>query len=430
MDENAQPTPDQISDEETQLRGTSALLTMVEGIRKKAQDETHAELAEALQNLDQPNRADVPDLTPRSAGQVRVTDPQEYNPVYRQLSDDERKWRSPESDHWVGEWARGLYHNDQARMLLANAKIDELYPRAERVMNVGTAGGTGAVATGSGGELAPRPLEAAIMINRDRVAKARRFMMIYNMTAKEHNIPTAASMTAAMVNESTGAAVSEPAIAQVPLIAQVGGVQARFTRELLEDSATNLTTVLSVRGGAALGVLEDSEVFDPNNGTGTAPHITALSGTTYSCGTTGAFDYSDALAMYHTLGQAYRDNAVWFAASNVLQLLGNVRDGQGRPMYLGMTDVPGPITDDPTAVGTLFRRPIYEVAMTDGYIWFGDPRACYAMGNRRGITVEFSRDALFTSRQVVAMITERFAGNNTDTAAAQICSGVTSATSA
>jgi HK97 family phage major capsid protein len=414
------PTP-----KELDMRNSSAVISAIESLRKRERETLQEEMVLAINELDKPERGALPEFYRQPAEHravSRFSSPTE--PLYRGLSEEEREWRNPDSDFWIGEWLRGRYNSDHGKMLLAGAKLDEMFPRA--VMTEGTAGAGGAVSTGTGGELVPRPLEAIVYIARDRVAKMRRFATIFQMTAQQHNVPTAASMTAAMVAEGTGAAQSEPAVAQVPLVAHVAGVQARATKELVNDSAYNLVTILSQRGGAALGVLEDNEFF--KDGTGTAPHVTKLSGTGLVLTTATFLPYSDVLSMYHTLGQQYRDNAIWFIESGVLEMLGNVRDGNGRPFYQGLQETPGPITDDPSAVGTILRKPVYEVPLTAGDIWFGDPSQ-YVVGNRQGIEIAVSEHARFLQREVVWMITERIAGNNTDTAAAQYTTGVTSATS-
>jgi len=133
--------------------------------------------------------------------------------------------------------------------------------------------------------------------------------------------------------------------------------------------------------------------------------------------------------MYYAVAQEYRDNAVWFAASNVLQILSGVRDTTGRPLYMGLTDVPGPITDDRGAIGAIFRRPVYEVPFSNGELWFGDPSAQYAFGSRQGIEVDVSEHVRFAEREVMWLITQRFAGANLDSSASQYATGITTATS-
>lgn len=415
----------EIPKDEQDLRGHAAIATMVQNIVQRERNSWMHEIAEVLGGLDIPDRSQVPDLGPnrKETASVRCSSPTE--PIYRRMSAEEREWRNPDSDHWNAEWLRGHALGDHGRMLHAQAKLEGLFGRAD--LTEGAAGAAGALSTGTGGPLIPRPLEAVVMIARDRVAKMRRFATIYQMTRQQHTIPTAGAMTAAMAAEGTTAAQGEPTIASVALVAQKGQAKAIATKELLDDAAVNLINVFATRGGGALGVLEDNQFF--RLGDGTAPNITKITGTTYNEVSSGELKYTDVLGMYFGVGQQYRDAAVWFVAANVLQLMSNVRDGQGRPIYQGLTDTPGPITDDPTAVGTVMRKRVYEVPFSNGEIWFGDPMAVYAIGQRQGIEVEVSPHVLFETDRIMWKITQRFAGNNVDTVAARYATGITSATS-
>ena len=419
------PVPDTVSDAERDLRGKSSLLTLVETIRQNERESYEAEMAEALIELAKPDRSDVPKLYKDVAehkGNITTRSPTE--PLYRRMPEEERQWRNPDSDHYMAEWLRGEARGDRSRMLQAVAGLEGMFPRA--VMTEGISPQDGAFATGTGAEYIPRPLEAVVMINRDRIAKMRRFATLYQMTAQEHSIPTQDAMTAAMVVEDHAeVAQGEGAVAQVPLTSHTAGVQVRATKMLLNDAAINLVNIIATRGGAALGVLEDDEFF--KDGTGTSPHVTMLTGTSYvaSLTTATALSYTNLVGMYHDLPQQYRTNAAFFVSSSVLGILSNVRDTLGRSIYQGLMDAPGPITDDPGAVGTLLRKPVYEVPSTPGTIWFGD-LSQYAVGNRQGITVESSEHQLFSTRQVIWLITERIAGNNTDTAAGQFLTAIVS----
>ena len=53
----------------------------------------------------------------------------------------------------------------------------------------------------------------------------------------------------------------------------------------------------------------------------------------------------------------------------------------------------------------------------------------YYIGQRAGITVESSADQLFSTRQMIWLITERVAGNNTDLGAGQFLDAIAYANS-
>jgi HK97 family phage major capsid protein len=308
--------------------------------------------------------------------------------------------------------------------MLAVEKLDGMFGRT--ALAEGAGGALGAFAAGSG-EFLPRPLENVVLIARDRVAKMRRWATAINMTAQTHTVPTANAMTAYMTGEGATATDGNPTISSVQITAQKAQVTALASNEMLADSAVNLINMWATRGGMALGALEDDQFF--KEGEGTPPNISAfLSGTSYTI-TGGDLNFLDVNAMYYTLPQVYRTNAVWLVASNVLQLISQLwNDTAGHQFYIGMTEKPGPITDDPTAEGTIMRRPVYEVPFTNGTIWFGDPSAAYLIGTRAGLQSQVSDQVKFATDQVMWKLTQRFDGINLDTSAGQVTVGVTGVT--
>jgi HK97 family phage major capsid protein len=304
-------------------------------------------------------------------------------------------------------------------------KLDGMFGRTALAEGEG-AEGTGAFAAGSG-EFLPRPLEQVVLIARDKVAKMRRWATQINMTNQVHTIPTAHAMTAYMTAEGATSTDGNPTIASVGINAQKAQVTALASNEMLADSAVNLINMWATRGGAALGVLEDEQFF--KEAEGTRPNCTAfLSGTAYTI-TSNDLNFLDVNAMYYTLPQVYRANAIWLAESSVLQAISQLwNETAGHQFYIGMTEKPGPITDDPTAEGTIMRRPVYEVPFTAGTIWFGDPSAAYVVGTRAGLQSQVSDQVNFASDQVMWKLTSRFDGNNLDTSAGQVTLAVQTVT--
>jgi HK97 family phage major capsid protein len=152
-----------------------------------------------------------------------------------------------------------------------------------------------------------------------------------------------------------------------------------------------------------------------------------LTGTAYAETTSGILAFIDVNTMYYNVAQQYRQNGVWLIAGNVLELLSLLRNATtGAQFYLGMTEKPGPITDDPTAEGTIFRRPVYEVPSTPGTVWFGDINASYIIGTESRVSdqVKFDLD------QVMWKLTQRFDGQSIDAVASQVATGITSVSDA
>lgn len=428
-DENKAVVSGDVSPEERQKRIEAALFAKLDTIAQAHEDRMLDGLTDILAKYEVPDPGRAPEIVNRKGETVhRLSSPTE--PMYRRMPEDLRAVRNPDSDHWMAEWLRGLYAKNHSQLIQASGKLESMFGRAETLE--GAADASGGFAGGTGGVLLPRPLEAVVMVERDRVAKMQRWATEYTMTAQEHNIPTAGAMVAYMVNEGSPglieASTGEPTLGQVPLIARKAMVRAQASVEILEDAAVNLVSVFTQRAGARLGALEDEQFFRDGSTGVEAPNVVRLTPNLFSETTAGNLIYADLLAMYSNVQQEYRDNSRWLMASNVLQALAGVLSvSDGRPFYASLLDPPTPITDDASAVGTLLGRPVHEVVMTSGDAFFGDVRACYAIGRRRGITVAASEHFLFSSQRVVWLISERFAGNNIDTSAGQLVSGITTA---
>jgi HK97 family phage major capsid protein len=422
-------TAGEIHDKEKSQRLSSAVAAAAQTLAARQEERMMEGVVEILKDLENPQRDNVPELyrNAEHRGTTQVSSPTER--AYARMPEEVRQWRNPDSDHWNAEWIRGRFYGDQARMLQAKTELDGLFPqlRANELYE-GAPGADGAISDGSAGASVPRPLEMIVEIARDRVAKMRRFANVMTMTRQTHTIPTASALTAGMVGEGSTQTNSEPGIAEVQISAKKAQVVAIASKELLADAAVNLVSVLSSRAGGALGVLEDNQAFDLGDGTGN--NIQKIVGTAYAETTAAFLGYVDVVAMYYGVAQEYRDRAEWLIAADVLQGLANVRDGQGRPFYQGITDAPTVVVDDRAQVGTILRRPVYQVPYTDGTLSFGEHSACYTLGNRQGIELEVSRDVNFLSDEIVWKWTERIGGQNVDQVAVQQCLGITDVTSA
>lgn len=416
-----EPTP-----EELKNRGDSgiksAVAAIIESERQQMLEEIHKELA----GLKAPDRSNVPNVykNVEHKGTIRMASPIEY--VYKRMPEEVRAIRTPDTDHWMAEELRGIAYNDRARTFRAQMELSHLYSRADTTE--GVPGDSGAYSTGTGGTLISRPVEQLVLIARDKVSKMPRFASSFTMTKQTHSIPTANAMTVYQVAEGGTHTQGEPTYAAVQLSAVKGAARGIVTTEMLDDADVNLVSIMTTRAGMALGANQEAQFW--RTGDGTAPNISAFAaGTAYAETTSGTLDFASVIGMYYTLPQVYRDGAAWFAEASVLQAMAGVRDGNGRAFYQGLTERPGALSDDSTAVGTLFGKPVYEVDATAGTIHFGDMSALYMIGQRAGITTRMSDHIGFATGTVQFIWEQRYDGNNVDTSACQTCTGITAANS-
>jgi len=416
-----EPRPGEINE-----RNRDGIMALVDSIVEQKERQWTDDMARELEKLKDVDRSNVPEIYRNPAehrGVLTLASPTDR--IYGRMPEEIRQIRTPETDHWMAEELRGIAYGDRARIFQAKAKLDGLF---RATTTEGIAAASGAYSTGTGGTLISRPVEALVLIARDKVSKMPRFASGFTMTKQTHTIPTAAAMTSYMTAEGGTTTQGEPTYAAVQLTARKGAARGKVTTEELEDADVNLVTIMTTRAGMSLGALQEAEFW--RTGSGTAPHVSAFAaGTAYAETTAGTLDYASVIGMYFTCPQVYRTGAAWYAEASVLQALAGVRDGMGRGFYQGLTERPGAITDDAGAVGTLMGKPVYEVDATAGTIHFGDMGALYIVGQRKGITARMSEHANFAAGLVEFIWEQRFDGQNVDTSACQTCTGITAANS-
>lgn len=418
----AEPTAD-----ERGKRDRSALAAVVAGLVEDAREEWQEETRQELEALRKPDRSSLPKLYEEPAphrGVLQLKSPTSV--IYSRMSPQVREIRNEDSDHWMAEEMRGIAYGDRNRVFKAKMELDTLFGRA--TTEEGIAAASGAYSTGTGGTLISRPVEALVLIARERVSKMPRFAGGFTMTKQTHTIPTAAAMTAYQTLEGGTTTQGEPTYDAVQITAVKGAARGIVTLEMLDDADVNLVGIMTTRAGMALGANQEAQFW--RTGDGTAPNISAFAaGTAYAETTSAALDFTSVIGAYYTCPQVYRDNAAWFSEASVLQALTGVRDGNGRAFYQGLTERPAVLSDDPTAVGALMGKPVYEVDATAGTIHFGDMEALYIIGQRAGISARMSEHVGFATGTVQFIWEQRYDANNVDTSAVQTVTGITSANS-
>lgn len=418
----------EVEEDEKRKRRRSGLLAIVDAVVEQKEEEWTEEMARDLTERRKPDRSSVPDVYENPAenrGSLRVASPTER--IYARMPADVREIRNPDSDHWMAEEIRGIAFKDHSRVFQARAQLDSMFERATTAE--GAPGASGAYSDGTGGTLISRPIEALVLIARDKVSKMPRFASSFTMTKQTHSVPTAAAMTSYQTLEGGTTTQGEPTYAAVQLTAVKGAARGIVTLEQLADSDVNVVGTMTTRAGMSLGALQESQFW--RVGEGTAPNISAFAaGTTYTPSATAtALDYTSVLGMYYTLSEPYLDGAAWYVEKSVLQAMSQVRDGNGRAFYQGLTERPAALDDKPRAVGAILGHPCYRVDATAGTIHFGDMNALYLVGQRQGITARMSDHVGFATGTVQFIWEQRYDGQNVDTVAVQTATGITSANS-
>jgi len=328
------------------------------------------------------------------------------HPLYVRIPEMEREWRSPESDLRVQQWLVAFAAKDTPARLRVEDDIDDIYGRQWEVGDP-----FGGVAPGTSSPLVPIPLLNLVMINRDRAAKIPGMSTGIQLTSMGHRVPLMDQATVGMVAEGSEFAADEPTLSEKLLTSRKMQGHAIISLETLADSAFNTVGLLSQRMGQAMGQLEDVQACtSPGTGANITESIHA--GLTPIEGGITALTYGDVASIYFSVGQPYRQNAVWYVNAAAAEALTKIASTDGYPIFSTQAALAGAIIDD-SADGVMFRKNVFEVPLVgtvttngDGVIVFMDP-SVYGWGRREGMTARTSDSVSWSADAVNFKFTQR-----------------------
>ncbi len=366
---------------------------------------------EKIEALRKPNRDAVPEYVNRHGEKVtKLRNASERR--YARLSEDEKQYRDDESDHWAAEWIRSLATGNRPAMHRAAEKIDAYYGRASTLE--GTADLGGDLSSGTGGPLLPIPIAGLVQVARDKRSVGRRLFRVWPMREQTRRISTVGAATAAMVAEGSTAAQGEPTPGVIVLAAKKIQCLFKASVEMLADSAFDVVSIYSQSAGTAIGAKEDVQFATSD---GIAPNIQeALAGQNVDEAAPGTLTMEDVIKLFFSCPQPYRAQGVFLGNAVTLRLVSQLVDGAsgaGRQAMIPYGAGPAGVTDVGGS-GVLLGRPVVEFPLADGTLWFGDPMAAYAIGDRQQITASVSEHVDFASDLVNFKFTARFDGVNVD----------------
>jgi HK97 family phage major capsid protein len=151
---------------------------------------------------------------------------------------------------------------------------------------------------------------------------------VIRVSSKDGYVPTMGSATWAAIAEEAAFSDQTPTVGQVAFSIEKSGGLVKVTRELLDDSAVNLPSLLTQIFQESAGRFEDAGILNGNNtaqydgilGSGVADYVMAA---------TGALTTADLLGIFYTLNSQFRQNATWVMPSlitkqvNAIQSTGN-----------------------------------------------------------------------------------------------------------
>ena len=160
------------------------------------------------------------------------------------------------------------------------------------------------------------------------------------VSSKDGYVPTMGSATWAAIAEEAAFSDQTPTVGQVAFSLEKSGGLVKVTRELLDDSAVNLPSLLTQVFQESAGRFEDAGILNGNNtaqydgilGSGVADYVMAA---------TGALVTADLLGIFYTLQSQFRQGATWVMPSVITKQVNSIQvTGNGITGITGLTANP------------------------------------------------------------------------------------------
>lgn len=287
----------------------------------------------------------------------------------------------PESQRTVTETAAHVLPKDeQYRSAFWGAMRSGVVSPELRVLTVGT--------DSAGGFTVPDEFRRQMIVALEEENVMRKYATVFQTTSGTMTIPVnSAHGSASWKAEEAAYSLSDETFAEVTLSAWKASTLIKVSEELLNDSAFPLESFLATEFGRRIGALEETAFI---NGSGSSQPTGIVGGSTLGKSATGtnAITADELVDLYHSLGRAYRQRAIWLMNDSTVKLIRKLVTGvSGDKTYLWQ---PGLQNGEPD---TLLGRPVVVSsnmpAATTGLkpIVFCDP-SYYYIGDRQAISMQ------------------------------------------
>jgi HK97 family phage major capsid protein len=257
----------------------------------------------------------------------------------------------------------------------------------------------------AGGYLLPKPFLAELFVIIEQFGFARRYFRPIPMISRDYDLRNVATKPVAYwTDEGANFTASDLVFGADALTTKKLAGITSWTTELTEDEAIAFLPMLQQLFAESIGTKEDSAGFvgggnsDTANGKFTGLLTAVASGNVVAQAATklpADLTFDDLKSVRDKLSLARRSGAVWFMHPNIESILEGIKDKNDNYIYRKPSDN--------TSVGYLWGYPVVPVeampvpsAASNRYVVFGNP-SYMLMGQRRGVTVDVSREAVLQS---------------------------------
>lgn len=376
------------------------------------------------------------DTTTRGAAMLAARTVPGWEGRYAGLSLEEAEVRSPEGDVHTWRVMRALATGDVSTLNDIKSheakRFGDVDPSVLRAMGIDRATmGTstaGVLDAAIGGAMVPDPLADLIIIKRDRRERLASRAMRITSEAETITIPKENGVgVVTAVNENAAITETDSTFVEQTFQKRKVGRLARSSKELLESisGAFSLSTILSNQAARKFAVFFDQQ--GAQDGNATPPNHTnalALAGIATVSGTGGSASRAKILKLLLALPTEWREGTslTFMGNSTITEIVANLEDGNGRPIYQGTDQPTRPFSDVGNAVAILEGVPYVELPFTEDDLFVGVLDEGFLVLDGGGMKVETTDvgAGAFASDQLVWKFTERRDSGVVDTAAFRV----------
>ena len=155
-------------------------------------------------------------------------------------------------------------------------------------------------------------------------SQLRPLCTVIRVSSKDGYIPTMGSATWAAIAEEAAYSDQTPTVGQVAFSLEKSGGLVKVTRELLDDSAVNLPSLLTQIFQESAGRFEDVGIISGNDSTQYAGIMSDSSVAFYTMAGSTSVVGADLIGTFYALNAQFRSNASWVMKSTIASLINSI----------------------------------------------------------------------------------------------------------
>lgn len=238
-------------------------------------------------------------------------------------------------------------------------------------------------------------------------SRLRPLCTVIRVSSKDGYLPTMGSATWGAIAEEAAFSDQTPTVGQVAFSIEKSGGLVKVTRELLEDSAVNLPSLLTQVFQESAGRFEDVGIISGNGTTQYGGIMSDGDVAFYTMANATSIVAADLVGTYYALNSQFRANGTWVMKSAIASLINQIQlTGNGVTGIPSITAAPSDfILGRPNVVTDVVSGLGATITSTEKCAIFGDMRNYYIL-DRVGFTIR-RNDSLYMANDQIGLFATR-----------------------